>query len=340
MTGYDYGIKPRYAVIGPLNYSKILSENLIALGYQELDYFEILVNPAVLALIFSNEASAKECFEEFSRWQEGSSSTDGITISVILFNSNEFGLCIYPDSEKLLDRALPKEIVNEVDPLIISPGYMKLFPDQSQALRWFIEKTRNNPFVLIGGTEKYPIKETALRILRLNVIDEEALQENSLEYMLAKGLMVGERESPKYGNFEIKIEKIKTQRRRNFDRFFPVTQEYLRRNKQFMDSFDQLTRKGFKSWQIIQAACNIGLKNREPELFIDDQKASTNIIEYLVYNHETPNVVYVLDVCDFSIEKIEEQIHLDSIYLLRFYQEEISDSMLEIQSELDALNLL
>lgn len=65
MFGFDYGTKPRVAVVGDLEFPQLLSDGLVALGYLEIPQFGVLVDPPVLVMAFWDKTIAKECFTHF-----------------------------------------------------------------------------------------------------------------------------------------------------------------------------------------------------------------------------------------------------------------------------------
>ena len=71
-VGYDYGTKPRVMVLGDMEFSSLLDDSLLAIGYAVESQFGAMVDAPMLVLIFENESAGRACFARFHGWCEGS----------------------------------------------------------------------------------------------------------------------------------------------------------------------------------------------------------------------------------------------------------------------------
>ena len=58
MIGLDYGIKPRFMVLGNMEFQEILARSLESLGYSQLEHFGVITEPPLLVMIFSDDNDA------------------------------------------------------------------------------------------------------------------------------------------------------------------------------------------------------------------------------------------------------------------------------------------
>jgi hypothetical protein len=139
--------------------------------------------------------------------------------------------------------------------------------------------------------------------------------------------------------------KVLLQRERQLKRFFPVTLERLRFNKRFVDVQRSLERRGFQTWQIRQAACNLTLQHRRPELYSDGATENGSgpaaIVMHLLHNEETIDEV-ALPVVELNPEALRAQITADGLALLQYLQPKTQGNLSQkaIQGRLRRMGLL
>jgi hypothetical protein len=135
------------------------------------------------------------------------------------------------------------------------------------------------------------------------------------------------------------------QRERQLKRFFPVTLERLRFNRGFVDVQMSLERRGFQTWQIRQAACNLTLKHRRPELYSDgageNGSGPAAIVMHLLHHEETIDEV-ALPVVELNPEALRAQITADGLALLQHLEPKTQGNLSQkvIQGRLRRMGLL
>jgi hypothetical protein len=362
--GYDYGIRPMAIVVGDTEFLRFLgSREFVALAYDQITEFGLLINPPRLTLVFSNTEVARECFRHFNEWSGDSSDGDAVRISFIEFNDGGYGICISQEVNRLIGRMIPDIIREEVELRIMNSGRMKTFPRQSEAYKWFKSVTEKSPFVLAPAvTGEDPIRELAIRKREIYYFQEGDIPEHSLESSLLRGRDIKEaeeriRDIPDEVRFG--RDGIHNRRRRQLSRFFPVTIERLSLNKDFLQTKSQLSSEGYQEWQVVQAACNIALRHSAPGLFTpdvdtaddldipDDQddvhtrRVTLRILQFLLANHES--VVRVLPPNEqLLISAMKAQIQADSYVLLKHVTESNCKGLkpAELQGALETHRLL
>jgi hypothetical protein len=276
--GCDYGVKPRMIVVGDAEFPNLLRQGLRALSYERLSQHGLLVNPPLLGFVFADEATARDCFSRFKGWADDSQDGDAVGISFIEFETDEYGLCVYPDGTHLVDRCIPPLLRPEVEPIIITVGHLKMFPRRSEAFRWFKRITTTSPTVVAPATIHGGVMlDLAVRKMSIPFYTEPDIPDNSTEAVLLRsrrGDGASERRSALPADARPSAREIAMRRRAQLSRFFPITLERLSFDGQFQQLRSGLVDEGYKTWQIDQAACNLILRWRQPELFAADDTSS------------------------------------------------------------------
>jgi hypothetical protein len=352
--GYDYGTKPKVMVVADMEFPEMLRNSFMALGYGQVPQFGDLVNVPFLMMLFKDLENGDKCFSHFNTWCNASGDGDAVGVGFVEFDGGGYGMCIYQEHEHLVERCISEVHRPEVEPLIINIGHLKAFEEKSIGYQWFksLIKAGAAEFILAPGTSEYGLMlDFAIIKRKVHFYSEKDIPENTMEYLLIKS-----RESQ--GKAELKMhepsELIPTAKeihdRRCFQlrRFFPVTIERLRLNQEFLGIKKSLIEEGYKEWQIFQAACNICLIYRSPELFASDDDASDQmdsipirILDYLLINIE--NLHLPLPPLEkLSAEIMRRQIYADSIELIRYFTATKVDEKdnKEIQNDLMILGLL
>ena len=324
MVGFDYGTKPRVAVIGDLEFPQLLSNDLVALGYLEIPQFGVLVDPPVLVMAFQNKTIARECFMHFKGWSEASEDGDAVGIEFVEFEDNEYGLCVYQEPRRLTDRVLPKSHQSETEPLLMNVGYIKRFPQASRGYAWFKMMVKRSPFVLAPGTLNGELMlDLAIRKREVSFYQQDNIPENVMESILARPYQSDVekplKSSPK-PNLKLSPLEIFQRRKTQLARFFPVTLERLRFNPTFSEIKQKLVEEGYQDWQVVQAGCNLVLKYRLPDLFAktdDSQYDATGVLDYLINYSEDVSAMLPPDQ-EISIERLLNQIKADTYELIQY----------------------
>jgi hypothetical protein len=134
-------------------------------------------------------------------------------------------------------------------------------------------------------------------------------------------------------------------RERQLKRFFPVTLERLRFNKRFVDVQRSLESRGFQTWQIRQAACNLALKHWRPELYSDGEGKNGSgpaaIVMHLLHHEETADEE-ALPAVELNPEALRAQIIADGVALLQHLEPKTQGNLSQkaIQGRLKRMGLL
>jgi hypothetical protein len=324
MFGFDYGTKPRIAVVGDLEFPQRLSDGLVALGYLRIPQFSVLVDPPVLVMAFQDKTIAQECFTHFKGWSDASEDGDAVGIGFVEFEDKEYGLCVYQEPNRLTDRVLPKSYQSETEPLLMNVGYIKRFPQASQGYAWFKTIVKRSPFVLAPGTLNGELMlDLAIRKCEVSFYQQDNIPENTMESVLARPYQSDVEKSLKASptpNLKLSPLEIFQRRKSQLSRFFPVTLERLRFSSIFSEVKQKLIEEGYQGWQVIQAGCNLVLKYRLPQLFAktdDGHYDPMGVLDYLINHSEEVSAMLPPDQ-EISIEQLLKQIKADTYELIRY----------------------
>ena len=329
--GYDYGTKPIILIVGDAEFPNLLVRgDFTAVGYDVVEHFGLLVNAPRLTMIFQDVGIARECFLRFKAWGGPSEDGDAVRISFVELDEGGYAMCTSQDVDRLIKNRMPELYRGEVETRVMAMGSIKTFPEVSDSYRWFKSVTETSPFILApAGISTPPIRDFALRKREVHFYRESDLPEHSIESSLVRHRNDQEesdtrREIPP--ELRANAADIRVRRRAQLSRFFPVTLERLRMSKDFADVMRQLMAGGFREWQVLQAACNISLKQVAPELFISGPQLSNEeqgepsamrVLDFLLSGHET--VAGVLPpAVHLSAERLREQIQADAQELLQY----------------------
>ena len=352
--GYDYGIKPKVMVVADIEFPEILRTSFMALGYGQVPQFGDLANVPLLVMLFRDLESGDKCFSHFNAWCNNTSEKeDAVGVGFIEFDSGEYGMCIYQEVESLIEQFILDLHRPEVEPIIMSVGHLKMFPEQSRSYRWFKALVEKEKFVLAPGTSEYgPMLDRGFIKRKAHFFTEKNIPENTMENVLVKLKSGRQSEVRQHSVLELRLtaKEIQDRRCNQLRRFFPVTIERLRSNQEILKIENKLKEEGYKKWQIIQAICNICLVHRSPELYVSDDDAleshktdsiSIRILDHLLVNIEDLSVS-LPPLEKLSIGLVRQQIYADSIELIRYFKAADFDKkeLKDVQNELITLGLL
>ncbi len=327
--GYDYGAKPRLMLVGNVEFPELLRRGFVALAYEQLSYFGLLVNPPLLGMVFADGGSARRCFEIFKGWSDASEDGDAVGVGFIE-SDDEYSMCIYQEQRRFIDRMVPQHLRGEVDPIVMTAVQSKGFPHRSRGLDWFKRSTHSRPFVLapVKPTGE-PILELAVRKREVNFYREGEVPENTPEWTLSRS---GRDESEGEAHHPVPPEarpspaSIRERRAGQLTRFFPVTLERLAMDRGFRQTQAELAGDGYREWQIDQAACNIALRHRHPELFAvppalgndgAEDSPAIKVLEHLIFYGEDVSVA-LPTAGQLSAAALREQVRADALDLLQY----------------------
>ena len=328
--GYDYGTKPKVMVVADIEFSEKLRNGCIGLGYGQVPHFGDLSNIPLLTMLFKDLESGDKCFSHFNDWCTASGDGDAVGIGFVEFDGGGYGICVYPEHEQLVERCISEIHRPEVEPIIISVGHLKTFEEKSNGYYWFKSLINAGKFILAPGTSEYGLMlDHAIIKRKVHFYSEKYIPENTMENLLVKlreseGKAADQLHSP--SELIPTAKEIRERRCFQLRRFFPVTIERLRLNQEFLGIKKRLLDEGYKEWQIFQAACNICLIHRAPELFVSDktqsdssqtENISIHILDYLLANIEDLSLSLPSPE-KLSVEIMHRQIYTDSVELVKY----------------------
>lgn len=351
--GYDYGTKPQVVVVADMEFPEILRRSFIALAYVQVPQFGSLINSPLLMMVFKDEDSGHKCFTHFNSWCNATGDGDVIGVGFVEFDSGEYGMCIYQDHESLVKQYVSEIHRPEVEPIVMNIGHLKMFPEQSKGYRWFKALVEKEKFILAPGTSEYgPMLDLGIIKGKAHFFNERNIPENTMENILVKLKSGRQSEVQRHSPRELrpKNKEISERRCEQIRRFFPATIERLRLNQEFLKAKNKLKEEGYKEWQIFQAACNICLVCRAPELFSSTENISGSgqtdtisirILDYLLANIEDLSLS-LPPLEKLSVEIMHRQIYIDSLELIKYFTaaEVPEKEMKEMQNDLITLGLL
>jgi hypothetical protein len=327
LIGFDYGLKPRFMVIGDFEYPNLIHEaKPVAMGYGILPYFGLLVDPLFVSIMFENEDKGRECFKHFKNWAEGSNDGDAVSLSFIETKKGGYAVCVYPESRLLIDRCVPKYLQDEVSQLIMTATSFPLTVDKiSSHYLFFKTKSEGKAFVFCGASRTGELfLESAIIKRTVGFFDENEIPEHAHEsaYLHRDSIRKGKNYHHKKSPPKEPPESVYKRRWKRLRTFLPITIEKLNYLNKFETSKAVLLSKGFASWQVLQAACNIVVSKRMCNKAhfegLEKKSAQVDILEFLLNTFEKPNDDFPSEET-FSEKTLRDQIIADSNELLKYY---------------------
>lgn len=347
VIGCDYGVKPRVIIMGNIEFLEMLRSSLLALGYGRLPTFKLLVNAPFLGMAFNDDEVARRCFSIFKSWADASEDGDALSLSFIELEDGENGFCVYPETDRLVRRMVPERQRDEIEPLVFSAGYLKVFPaGRSSGYVFFRAATENSPFVLFPVAGSGALMEFAFVKREVRFFKESEIREDSVEGSLlaARRGKLEDAPRPRPVVAQMTRSDVAARRRRQLSRFFPVTLERLHLDADFISTCRAFQARGYMQWQVEQAACTLILRHRVPDLFCKSQTedkaepSTLEILDYLLSNQEDvmerPIPASALD------QYLQDQIAADSAELLAYFMPDGHQLSTDCQCELSKHDLL
>ena len=354
--GYDYGLKPRLMLVGNTEFPALLSKPLLAVAYGRMPDVGGLIELPFLGFLFDTTQNARHCFGIFKEWVDAAKDGDAVCINFIEFKNGDYGICISPRMEDMIERLVPPHQREEVDPLAFLVGHLKTFSQQSQGYKYFRDKASKSRFLVTAETQHGSLNEFNFRKRQVNFWKEDEVPEDSVEFGLLQARNgSSERESRSLPpSAKMSREEVAERRKRQVSRFFPVTLEKIRLQPKWSDTRATLEAEGFKAWQIEQAVCNVSFRQRVPELFTPSPRGETgegesptpiDVLDYLLNTPESIGIK-IDAVKVFDAQVLRQQMALDAAWLINYFQESkpaSPDKILtpqEAQCDLGRLELL
>lgn len=254
----------------------------------------------------------------FSGWISSSGNDmNAFAFDIIEKNDNSYLLCFHQDEKLLVERTVPKNIMEWVEPVIAKSINFKSIKERSDMYYKFKEACQFSKCHLYGA-------DKTGKTFNLN----DVIIKNHIKFYKEDDITVG---SPLYAfklknQSEVNSKNIKNQKEdikenyiirvNNIKYFLPITYNEIINCKYFNKIFYELI-EDFDKDIIIQAICNIVIEHRLLEKDIDVNKISAvDLIQYLVDNYESPRSQFPKEN-DYTKEMILEQINKDEEYYKR-----------------------
>lgn len=352
VIGVDFGVRPTVMALGDVEFPDLLNKSFVGLAYGEVEEQTeggvIVLRPG-LAMGFEDAGIAKNCFERFKAWIDGSQDEAALGMSFIDYDEGGYGLCIYQEPMALLERCVPEAQRPFVDPLTVCVGHVKRFPDRSEGYEWFKSKAAGTTIVVEPITRTESFSDLRFHKSTVRFYTETSVPEGSTEASLLRGkdMKDGERSERRERPLP-SPEQLFDHRLRCLSRFFPVTIEKASLSREFESVRSTLAGCGYRDWQIQQAVCVIALRHRNPGLFTPPQPSDetrsagvqSSILDYLLSNPEDALTTRVPSA-ELTFEALNEQIAANSEALLTYFiRGTVAPSRQGFQEELERHVLL
>ncbi|MGL5869334.1 hypothetical protein [Clostridium chrysemydis] len=317
MIGLDYGVKPNMMILGDCEFPQLITDAVIAgLGYISIPLDSNDSTQLKIAVIFKDAIKGNKVMDRFLNWIKLSNGNmNAFGLDIIEKNDGSYLLCIYQEQKILLERLIPREIKEWVNPLLSVVVHYKCIDRRSEQYYMFKKACKFNKCHIYGADITGRILSFNKVIIKENIkfYKEDDITEDSFLYSFKP------RDSfsfnKKYiSNLDNNTEVINVARVNNIKYFFPVTYNEIVNCGYFKVVLEELEARFDKSI-IIQAICNIVLEYRISEDKVElNKKSVIEWIEYIVNNYETPKSKFPEDK-NYTIDDVLQQIIKDEEYL-------------------------
>lgn len=317
MIGLDYGVKPNMMIIGDIEFPKLITDAVIAgIGYISIPSNSNDYTPLRIAFMFQDGIKGKEVMDRFLDWIKASNGNmNAFGLDIIEKNDGSYLLCIYQEQELLLDRLMPEELREWVNPLLSVVTHYKHIDKRSENYYMFKDACKFRECYIYGGDITGRLISVNDYIVKDNIkfYKEDEITEDSFLYSY-KGNNINDGVKEDLFKRNNNLELIESTRINNIKYFFPVTYNEIVNGRYFKDVLEALEGQ-FEKSIIIQAICNIVLEYRVIEDTIDlDRNSSIDWLQYLINNYETPKSKFPEDKM-YTCDNILQQIIKDEKYL-------------------------
>lgn len=324
MIGLDYSVKPNIIFMGDYSFSQLISDATICgLGYISIPLDSNDSTELKIAFIFKDGIKGKKVIDRFWEWIKLSNrNMNAFGLDIIEKNDGSYVLCIYQDQDILLERLIPKEITDFINPIISVLVHYKCIDKRSENYYMFKRACKFSKCYIYGADISGNILSYDKVIIKENIkfYKEDEIGEDSFLYSFKQ------RDSSSFNKkhkcyLSSNIKRNDIDRINNIKYFFPITYNKIINCGYFKEILEVLEAKVNKS-MIIQAICNVVLQYRISKENIDLDKSSTiGWIQYLANNYETPKSIFPKDN-DYNVNDILEQIKKDEEYLKKTVKED------------------
>lgn len=319
--GFDYGLKPHFILVGDIEFSELFTKAdcrgilyMFAQGKRD----ELI--PVQMAFIFQNEEPAEKFLNILLSWVE-KSDNDGDAVSIDFIENNKGGytLSISPEINRFVERMIPKNLKDKVNPIMMVQTHYKEIDTLGQNYLNFKANYKKVEKIAVGyiiGTPKKIVKQSKRYFTKkeFNFYKEDEIPTNSVA--------LGYRATQKLSGFDPKtlpkppketINEISQRRITELKSLLPLTYNRLK-NLWLGDTQERLTQI-YTPEIIMQAICNLSIFERLKkieDLSPDFTKSGypNRILDYLIETYESFYSYYPPDEF-YTDELIIRQIQND-----------------------------
>lgn len=210
MIGLDYGVKPTIMLIGDIEFPQLITDAVIAgVGYISIPLKSSDSTPLKIALMFQDRIKGTKVMNRFLDWIKSSNGNmNAFGLDIIEKNDGAYLLCIYQEHEVLLDRLMPKEVREWINPLLQVVVHHKIIDKRSEHYYMFKEACRFSECHIYGADKSGRLISVNDYIIKDNIkfYKEDEVSEDSFLYSF-KGINsnVGVKEDmfKRNNNFEL-----------------------------------------------------------------------------------------------------------------------------------------
>lgn len=266
-----------------------------------------------VSLRFESIAKGRQFFDLLRELDNDPGSGRGANISFVLDSIRDcYTLVIGVNEEELIERTVGRDRQEDYTINVASVAIAKEFP-LSENIQWLRKNSASKPTFFAPANKSGADFEAGFLKRNTIFLDRESLSYESLEYRLtAQGN--NNEEVTHFPPPPVAPAEIESRRKRQLDRFFPVTSTRLQFNTSYQAAATEL-KSHFREWQINQAACNLTCPIRFTEFTQADGITNwDDVYEALRHCPESPSSDIVLRH-EFSVTALRQQITEDARYL-------------------------
>lgn len=319
--GFDYGLKPHFILVGDIEFSELFTKadcRGILYMFAQGERDELI--PVQMAFIFQNEEPAEKFLDILLGWVE-KSNNDGDAVSIDFIENNKGGytLSISPEINRFVERMIPKNLKDKVNPIMMVQTHYKEIDTLGQNYLNFKANYKKVEKIAVGyiiGTSTKIVKQSKRYFTKkeFNFYKEDEIPANSVA--------LGYRATQKLSDFDPKtlpkppketINEISQRRITELKSLLPLT--YNRLKNLWLGDTQKRLAQIYPSEIIMQAICNLTIFERLKkieDLSPDFTKSGypNRILDYLIETYESFDSYYPPDEF-YTDELIIRQIQND-----------------------------
>lgn len=349
--GFDYGILPSLCITANPNFYELYYKaKCLAVSYTVIPQVGMRSDIPMIGLAFENYKIARQWFMMIKDMMTSPCDESALDMSFVEdLEDNRYFFHVGINIQQLFLRTLGKGGEKDFRPMGITTTLSKDF----KISKYFLDfknnfkgedilvcpmKLEKNVAKKTGGYDSFKFAfnpdnveyDVGFWKKDIEFNDVVSMDQDSTAYISSK---IASGEKPEKKNLPAldvpSADEVRNLRIKQMRRFFPVILARIEYNNSYRTAEEFLV-KSYLEWQVLQAACNILIKNNS-----QDRKNNSQIDMFDIYNQlrnsaQDANEDWFLNF-DFEIEELEKQILLDVKYL---HSEVCKGSKLDPKKEL------